>query len=373
LHNRSKILFVGSTLDVGGGAERQWGLLIPPLRDHHFDVSVLTLVYEGRHFHDLRRRGIQASCARMRHRTDLAGLMRALGHARLRPDLVVTQSINADVVGHLIARKVRAPHVTTEHAGAGAAWAAHREGLSRLIGPRADRTVVVSRSQIPRLLKLGYRNERIRVIHNGVPESRGTEPSSLRSRLGFPADHFLAVLVATLRPEKSVDIFVRAIQTAHRAEPRVMGLVVGAGPEFQRLKTLAGDDGLVRLLGKRLDVPDILNAADAVCLSSTAEGSPMVLLEAMAAGKPIIATNVGGIPEAVEDENTGVLVPVGDCDAFAAALLRLASNPALAARLGRAGRERQRSLFSVERMVAQYAEVFEEILEAWRSRRSSKH
>jgi glycosyltransferase involved in cell wall biosynthesis len=152
-----------------------------------------------------------------------------------------------------------------------------------------------------------------------------------------------------------------------------MGLVVGAGPEFRRLKTLAGDDGLVRMLGKRLDVPDILNAADAVCLSSAAEGSPMVLLEAMAAGKPIIATNVGGIPEAVENEKTGVLVPVGDCDAFAAALLRLASNPALAARLGLAGRERQRSRFSVERMVAQYAEVFEEILEAWRSRPSSRH
>jgi glycosyltransferase involved in cell wall biosynthesis len=266
--------------------------------------------------------------------------------------------------------------VTTEHAGPGpgAARAAHREGLSRLIGPRADRTIVVSRSQIPRLLKLGYREERIRVIHNGVPESTVTEASSSpRSRLGFSADHYLAVLVATLRPEKSVDVFVRAIQRAHRVEPRVIGLVVGAGPEFERLKTLAGDDGVVRMLGKRLDVPDILDAADVVCLSSAAEGGPMVLLEAMAAGKPIIATNVGGIPEAVENEKTAVLVPVGDSVAFAAALLRLASDPALASRLGRAGRERHRSLFSVERMVAEYAQVFDEMLETRRSARLSRH
>ena len=89
------------------------------------------------------------------------------------------------------------------------------------------------------------------------------------------------------------------------------------GPEFEAYEVLAGHDRVVQLVGQRLDVPDILNAADAVCLSSRAEGAPMVLLEAMSLGKPIVAPDVGGIPEAVVNEETGLLVPVGDADALA--------------------------------------------------------
>ena len=127
---------------------------------------------------------------------------------------------------------------------------------------------------------------------------------------------------------------------------------------------LAGDDGVVQVVGQRLDVADILNAADAVCLSSQAEGAPMVLLEAMSLGKPIVAPEVGGIPEAVVNDETGLLFPVGDGHALANALLRLFANPALAEQLGEAGRRRHRSLFAMDRMIAEYAEVFDDVLEA---------
>ena len=362
--SRRTILFVCSGLNVAG-AERQWSLLIPPLRERGFDVGVLTLVHEGPFFHELVAQGIDARCAWMRRRTDLAGMRRALRQVEPRPDLVVTHSINAHVVGHLIARRAGAPHVTTEHAGPGVPSRAHREGLARLIGPRVDRAIVVSRFQIPRLLRQGYRPERIRLIHNAVPELiASADPASVRASFGVREGEFLAVLVATLRPVKSADVFVRAVQQSNRTEPRLRGLVVGGGPELERLRMLAGDDGVVQVVGQRLDVADIINAADAVCLSSQAEGAPMVLLEAMSLGKPIVAPEVGGIPEAVVNDETGLLFPVGDGHALANALLRLFANPALAQQLGEAGRRRHRSLFAMDRMIAEYAEVFDDVLEA---------
>jgi glycosyltransferase involved in cell wall biosynthesis len=301
----------------------------------------------------------------MRHRFDLVGLKRALRSYKLRPELLVTQSINAHVVGHLIARMVAAPHVTTEHfnVGPGAPRARHRDALSRMIGPRVDCAIAISERQIPRLLKLGYRRDRIRIIRNSVPDIAAQVPASLvRSQLGVDRDAFLAVLVATLRPEKDPALFVRAVDLAHKVDPHVRGVIVGGGPEFERTKALVGEGAIVRMAGPRSDVPDILQAADVVCLSSTAEGLPMVILEAMAAAKPIVATEIGGVAAAVQDDRTGILVRVGDVDGFAAALIRLAGDRELADQMGQAGRERYRRHFSFETMIDAYADVFEAML-----------
>lgn len=356
-----RILFACSTLAVGG-AERQWSLLIPELRAR-FDVSVLTLVTEGPFFEELRAREIPISCAHMRGRTDVRGVRRAMRFAEIQPHLVVTQSINAHVVGHFIARRAGAAHVTNEHLGPGRPTRLHRELLSRLVGPRVDGAIAIANIQVPRLVELGYRPQRIRIIHNGVPQPVAVQPRlDVRKQLGVRDDEVLALLVATLRPEKEAHVFFEAVHEAHRADPRIRGLIVGAGPDLQRLKDLAGSNGIVQVLGERLDVPDLLGAADASCLSSAAEAIPMSLLEAMALGKPVVATNVGGIAEAVIAEETGILVPAGDHSAFASALLRLASNPEFAHRLGEAGRERHRALFSLPRMIAEYERAFEEIL-----------
>jgi len=226
-----------------------------------------------------------------------------------------------------------------------------------------DCAIAISPRQIPRLLKLGYRRNRIRIIANGVPEIVASKsPSSVRSQIAMERDAFMAVLIATLRPEKDPALFVRAVQEAHRSEPRVRGVIVGGGPEFERVKALVGEGEIVRLTGPRSDVPELLQAADVVCLSSTAEGLPMVILEAMAAGKPIVATEIGGVPEAVQNDRTGILVPVGDAQAFAAALVRLAGDAELAARMGQAGRERHRTQFSFERMIDEYADVLDGML-----------
>jgi L-malate glycosyltransferase len=361
--DRPRILFACSTLAVGG-AERQWSLLLPALHDR-FDVSVLTLVTEGAFFEQLRANGIPATCAHMRRPTDLHGVRRALRLSEFRPQLVVTQSIDAHVIGHMIARRAGAAHVTNEHfnVGPGSPKRRHRRMLGRLVGPRVERAIAIANAQVPELVRLGYRPERIRVIYNGVPDPVPMESRSLvRHRLGVRDDEVLALLVATLRPEKEAHVFLEAVLTANRADARIRGIIVGGGPELRALEELAGSNGVVQVLGERRDVPDLIGAADVCCLSSAAEGIPMSLLEAMALGKPVVATSVGGVAEAVVIEKTGILVPVGDRNAFAEALLRLASNPDFAHRLGEAGRERHRVTFSLRRMITEYERVFEEVL-----------
>jgi glycosyltransferase involved in cell wall biosynthesis len=168
-------------------------------------------------------------------------------------------------------------------------------------------------------------------------------------------------MVAALRPEKRADVFIAAVQHARRSDPRVRGFLVGSGRQEALIRGLAErSGGAVRVLGERGDVPDLLAAADAACLSSSAEALPMAVLEAMALGRPVVATDVGGTAEAVVDGRTGFVVPPGDADPFAHALLKLAADPTLARRLGEAGERRQRERFDGARMVDRYAAVLEE-------------
>jgi glycosyltransferase involved in cell wall biosynthesis len=231
-----------------------------------------------------------------------------------------------------------------------------------------DAVIAVSEAQLPLLRRLGYRSDAIRIVPNGVEVTVVTRPPrEVREALGIGPSELLALLVATLRPEKRGELFAAAVRRAHAADPRVRGVIAGGGSEFERVRAFAGDDGVVQVLGPRDDVPDLMGAADVVCLVSDAEGVPMVLLEAMAVGRPVVATRVGGVSEAVEPEETGLLVPPKDEAALAAALLRLAANPGLRRRLGENGRQRHRECFGIDRMVEEYAQVFEDVLGAKRS------
>jgi glycosyltransferase involved in cell wall biosynthesis len=158
-------------------------------------------------------------------------------------------------------------------------------------------------------------------------------------------------------------VFVDALRRAHARDSRVTGLVAGAGPELPRVSAAAeASAGAVRVLGARLDVPDLMHAADVVCLTSATEGLPMVLLEAMSLGRAVVATAVDGVTDVVAPGETGLLVPRGDAVAFADALLRLNRSPSLQDDLGRGGRARYRDRFTAARMTEEYAAVFERAL-----------
>jgi glycosyltransferase involved in cell wall biosynthesis len=302
----------------------------------------------------------------MKRRSDIRGLRRALHFIEAGTDLLVSQNVNAQVVAGLATLKARVPHVTIDHTPPGISFRRYQRLLVRAVAPTADLLIGVSSSQIDRFTALGFRSDRIVVIPNGVDDLVPTRArEQVRLELGVESTDFLAMLIADLRPQKEAHVFVEAVTRAHSANPRLKGVVVGAGPETGRVQAAANrSDGAVTMSGARLDVADLMNAADAVCLSSSSEGLPMVLLEAMSLAKAVVATNVAGVTDVVCSGETGLLVPKGDDAAFADALLVLAGDRWLLQDLGRRGRARQQRLFTAPRMVDAYAAAFETVLAA---------
>jgi glycosyltransferase involved in cell wall biosynthesis len=346
-----RLLFVCPDMRTGG-AERHWATLAPALARRGAHVRVLCLSDEGGLYGELAAAGVPATCLHMRGRLDPRAWRRALAFAEPRPDAVVTRGVSGQLVGAAIARRAACPHVLNEHtpltpAGELLPMRRHQRLLTRLVAPRVDHVIAVTRRQIEPLARLGYRRERIEVIANGVFDS-ARAPAAPRE-----GDGFTAFYAARLEPEKGVGVFIRGVAAARRSDPRIRGVVAGDGPERRRLERLAAGSG-VELLGVRDDVPELMAAADVVALTSEAEALPMSVLEAMANARPVVVTDVGGTAEAVVHGETGLLVPAGDADAVARALLELAVDPDRARRMGEAGRARQRELFDGERMVDGY-------------------
>jgi glycosyltransferase involved in cell wall biosynthesis len=351
-----------------GGAERQWSILLPRLVQMGFTPRVLTLTGRGKFFDEIENAGIPTDCADMRSRYDLGRAWRALARVRETPDLVVTQEINAHFVGHAVAARAGVGHIAIDHRAHLLPRSLHRRMLTRAIARRVDCAVAVSRSQLPDLMRLGFPPSRIRVIYNGVPPLRATETAeATRASLGFRDDDFVALMVASMRPEKRVPFFIDAVLGANRTTSRIRGVIAGGGPEFAPICALAEQtNGIVRILGERSDVANLMQAADVVCLTSWTEGMPMALLEAMSLGCTILATDVPGVNDVIIHRETGMLSPPLDVIAFSDELCRLSRGANNARALGRAAKTRYERVFTAKRMTKEYAELFDSILSSHR-------
>jgi glycosyltransferase involved in cell wall biosynthesis len=229
----------------------------------------------------------------------------------------------------------------------GPSW---RLSLDRATVDRA--AAVVSNSEHYRSLyaSYGFDVRRIRVIRSAVAPMPAASGAAVRARYGIRDDEVVVTCLARLVERKGHDDLIRA-QSGLRL------LFVGDGPYRQALE----GRGAI-LAGPRRDIPEILAASDIVALPSRfGEGCPNALLEAMAAGKPVVAARTGGIPEVVADGETGILVPREDPEALRGALLRLAADPALRARMGAAGKDRAEREFSVSRLVQSYEALYSEL------------
>jgi glycosyltransferase involved in cell wall biosynthesis len=358
------VLFVCSSLEVGG-AERQLSLLVPLLREHGLQPAVVAIRNQGRFFDLLRKEGIWMRFLEVRSRFDLPGMRRAVVEVGAWPEVVVSQGLDAQAVGQLIARRAGVPHVTVHHTPPELRLALHRRLLTRLLARRIDRVVAVSATQIPALVSRGFPRDRIQVIENGVPEPRVTTAAAVvRSDLGLGEAEFVALLVATLRPEKRAGVFVDAVVAANRRDPRIRGLIAGAGPDLEEVRARAAGSHAVAVLGERADVADLMAASDVICLTSSAEASPMVVLEAMALGRAVIATDVGGVADVVVAGETGVLMLVDQGDDLARRLCELAETPAVVSAMGEAGRRRYGERFSAGLMAERYASMLRELVGA---------
>jgi glycosyltransferase involved in cell wall biosynthesis len=355
-----RLLFVCP--DMGwGGAQRHWATLIAGLAERGEEPKLLVLTGRGAFFEDVARRGIPAEALGMGRRTDPRRLRRAVASGSgFAPDAVVSYGVSAQLVGEAIARRARAVHVYNEHtpltpSGDLLPLRPHQRALTRLVARAVDEVIAVTERQVRPLERIGYPRGRIEVVHNGVFEH---DVESIEPSPELAGDGFSVLCVSAMRPEKRVDLFIEAAGAARREHPGIRAYVAGEGREWKRLERLAREHG-VTLLGARGDVLALIAAAGAVCLPSEAEAMPMSLLEAMALGRPVIATDVGGTAELVVEGETGFLVAPGDGGAVSRAILELARDPARAEEMGAAGRARQRERFTGEKMVDGYRRAFE--------------
>ena len=237
-----------------------------------------------------------------------------------------------------------------------------------LIARSSDAFVAVSREDRRRMIEV----ERIppgaiTFVPNGIDPLPPGDGERVRRELGIEPGTPVVGAVAVLRPQKALDVLVRAVAALRPAFPALRVLIAGEGPERAALEALAaelGVSGNVTLLGHRSDVPDLLAALDFAVSSSSFEGSPLALMEYMDAALPVVATRVGGVPDLIEDGVHGLLVEAGDPDALARAMGELLRDPAGRARWARAGAERRRSEFDLDGTVRRLERLYEELFAA---------
>jgi glycosyltransferase involved in cell wall biosynthesis len=211
----------------------------------------------------------------------------------------------------------------------------------------------------------GFPASRIEVIPNGIPLEKFAQAEiAPATDLPWPKDRKHLGMVARFHPIKNHSLLIRGMAELAKQRDDVDLLLAGDGPLRGELETLTNKLGLtnrVRFLGVRNDVPAILSGLDVFLLTSRCEAAPLTILEAMAAGVPVVATRVGGIPEMIRDGVDGLLVDPDRPDEVAAAVLRLLNEPDLAARLVASAKQRVRDEFLIEMTIAKTAALYEQL------------
>jgi glycosyltransferase involved in cell wall biosynthesis len=239
-----------------------------------------------------------------------------------------------------------------------------RRVVNPLLSKLPNAICAVSQDLRQHLIDSGFPARRIEVVYNGVPDLPPPTPCTrrgVRASLGVPDDDTLILSIGRLDPVKNFPLLLCAFANVLRRDPNVWLAIVGDGPERADLEQQVRDLSLyehVKFTGYRQDVSGLLAAADVYVNSSVFEGVSLTILEAMAAGLPVVATAVGGNPEVVAHERTGLLASSASAS-IADAIHRLAVDDQLRRRFGAAGRARVAQDFSMDRMMARYAELYQ--------------
>lgn len=354
-----RIAYLVQSLEAGG-LERMVADLARGARAA-YDPEIVCYDGLGTLAPDLERDGIPTTLLRRRPGVDLAYPVLLARHLAERGvTLLHAHNDTALFYGTLAARAAGVPAVVyTEHDRdfpAPRRVARLNHGLALLV----DAVVPVSRV-LEELLRRheGIEGAKVRVIHNGVAEAPppdAAERARARAELGLAPDAPVAGIFAGLKPVKNHAVLLGAWPQVRARVPGATLLVVGDGELRGELERKAGEG--VRFLGYRDPVRPCYAAVDVVVLPSRNEGLPLTVLEALAAARPVVASRVGGIPEAVEEGRTGLLVPPGDGPALARALGSLLGDRSLRDALGEAGRRSFEARFTRRAMIDAYLEVY---------------
>ncbi|MEZ5063204.1 MAG: glycosyltransferase [bacterium] len=365
------VLFLVTHLDTGG-AERQLAELVTRLDRTRFRPIVVCQKHGGHFLEPIAAAGVATHVLNVPGKLDPRFAWRLLRICRAeRVRALVIRGFSTMVVGVLVGRILGIrPILMAEHATGRIDTDPKKRPIERRLARWIDGAIAVARGQIPFLVEdKGYDPNTIRVIYNGIDLtdwSPAPRDADLARELGIASDAPVAGILAMLRPEKDHATFLRAAARVLERVPDARFLVVGEGVEREKLERLAGELSLgdrVVFTGRRTDVPRVLSLFDvSVLCSTTVETFPMSFLEAMAMGKPLVTTRVGGVPEMIEEGENGFVVEPRDVDGLANALARVLADRDHARRMGERSLALVKERFSMERMVRDT----ESLLASWR-------
>jgi glycosyltransferase involved in cell wall biosynthesis len=360
-----RVLHLTTVASPIAGAELTSLLLARELPKENVELEVCTISPRGQ-LHD-RLDDVRARGSSLGVRGLLSSPLAIRGISErlrtFRPDIIHSQLFHAGAVGAFVARQARLPFVLTRQYVYSVEWyrGAWAKRLDRWVARQADTVVAIS-TEVRRFLDKQYGLTRnVRLIHNAADVGRfaHTQPAS-----ASPDDRVNLVYVASLHPRKAHAVLFDAVQLLKQRGLRVNAALVGDGEERAALERLAREKDIVdsiSFLGWRNDVDAVFATAHVYVHSASEEAFGIAIAEGMAAGLPVVATDVGGIPDVVANGTTGFLVPARDGRAMADKLQSLVEDPDLRRRMGDAGRERAFELFSPQKLAKSYAEVFREV------------
>ena len=354
-------------LDVGG-TEGQILDIASRLDRKRFEVMVCALKGEGVIVKELRDRGVRVSTLGGKGLWDLRVLYRLFRVVFAeRPDIIHAFLFWANFASRVVGKLLRVPILISSYRDV-ILWRKWGYRVCDRLTARWAHTVTCCSDAVRQLAlsEVGGDEQKYITIHNGIdtahfyPRRMLTKPE-VGLRDGIPA---IGTVCRLLEPEKGVTVLLEAMAylAGPSGAPPCQLLVVGDGPAYDSLRARTEELGLttqVVFAGMRRDVADLLPLLDIFILASLHEGFGIVILEAMAAGRPVVATSVGGIPEVVSHGQTGLLVPPGDAVALAGAIRSLLSDPDLARSLGASGRQLARERFSIDSVVRQHEDLYE--------------
>jgi glycosyltransferase involved in cell wall biosynthesis len=316
----------------------------------------------------------QVEIKNLRNPMDLSRLMKYI--RQQRPDIVHTQLEASDILGTLAARLLRIPSLATLHTMDAPAVKTRKRGKDFLrwhvLQRFAQRVIVVSESTRRHYLDLGITNEKMLTMYNGIDLDRfiGVSQGNISKTafMGLPCDSRILTTVAVLREPKGIQYMLQALPGLLAQLPNLFYAIVGDGEYREALEkltvSLAIKDHVV-FLGYHTDIPEILAVSDLFVHPSLLDALPTVLFEAMAVGVPIVASQVGGVPEIIDGEITGLLVPPGDPASLANACLRLLLDKSLSGRLTSAAREAVANRFDIRAQAAGLAALYDQTVSAY--------
>jgi glycosyltransferase involved in cell wall biosynthesis len=359
-----EVLATGSN----GGAQEHLYSLVTRIDAARFDVSVVALS-AGSAVRKLQRAGAPVTVIEDPDDAIATGAL-AAHLTSIRPDVIHNHMYRAELVGTRAAIALgevghRRPYVVSTVHSSRVRTAEDREQLRRLT-PSMDRLIAVSRSIERKLHDEERTAAPIELIYNGVDLERydHQEPCcTLRDEYGMEPGSQIVGVVARLEPEKGHPTLLEAWPAVLRAVPDAYLLVIGEGSQRDALEATARDLRIahrVVFTGRRDDVPAVTAALDVAVLPSYREAQGLSILEAMALSRPVVASNVGGIPEMIADGVTGLLVEPHDADGLARAITRLLTDHPLADTLARQAHDMVHDRFSIEYMVEAVQRIYEE-------------